>query len=412
MGASLWERRLAGGAQGMTSSAIRDLLKVTERPEMISLAGGLPAPECFPVEELAAAAERVLVEQPLAALQYGPTEGYAPLRYLLALRTSELDIPVSADQILVTGGSQQALDLIGKLFLEPGAEVVVEEPTYLGALQAWRPYQPRFVTVPLDEEGLDVAALERLLAGGLQPRFCYLVSCFQNPTGVTLSAARRQALIELAARYELPIIEDDPYGELAYDGARARPLAALDVERHGELRYVIYLSTLSKLLAPGLRVGWVAAPPPLIGMLARAKQGMDLHSSSLSQAVAYEACRDGLLERHVPLIRVIYRARRDAMLEALAVAMPPGVSWSRPGGGMFVWLNLPSQCDTTAMLGVALERDVAFVPGATFYVNGGGRQTMRLNFSHPTSERIGEGIRRLAAVINEALAGDEVRGRV
>lgn len=401
MSANFWDSRLSQGARSITSSAIRDLLKVTEQPDMISFAGGLPAPECFPTEELTAAAERVMVERPIAALQYGPTEGYGPLRELLAARTSGLKIPVSVDQLLITSGSQQALDLLGKLFLEPGAVVVVEEPTYLGALQAWRPYQPTFVTVPIDAEGMDVAALERMLADGLRPRFCYLVSCFQNPTGVTLSPARRQALIELAARYKLPIVEDDPYGELAYDGERSTPLAALDSERHGELRYVIYLSTLSKLLAPGLRVGWVAAPAPLIARMVQAKQGMDLHSSSLVQAVAYEACRDGLLDRHIPLIRSIYKTRRDAMREALGAHMPPEVAWNMPTGGMFFWLTLPPARDATALLKHSLEHHVAFVPGATFYANGGGQNTMRLNFSYSAPERISAGIRRLAAAIAE-----------
>jgi 2-aminoadipate transaminase len=400
---AFWEAHLSQGARNITSSAIRDLLKFTEQPDMISFAGGLPAPECFPTEEITAASERVLVERPIVALQYGPTEGYRPLRELLATRTTNLDIPVSLDQVLVTSGSQQALDLLGKLFLEPEATIVVEEPTYLGALQAWRPYQPTFATVPLDAEGMDVDALERMLAAGLRPRFAYLVSCFQNPTGVTLAPARRRKLIELAARYQMLIVEDDPYGELAYDGPRTTPLAAIDAELHGELRHVIYLSTLSKQLSPGMRVGWVAAPPALIGRMAHAKQGMDLHSSSMAQAVAYEACRDGLLERHIPLIRSVYRARRDAMCAALEAHMPPQVKWNKPTGGMFVWLTLPAQIDTTSLLHTSLEHYVAFVPGTTFFANGGGQNTMRLNFSHPTSERITEGVKRLAAAIREAL---------
>jgi 2-aminoadipate transaminase len=399
---TFWEEHLSQGARNITSSAIRDLLKVTEQPDMISFAGGLPAPECFPAEEITAAAERVLVERPLAALQYGPTEGYGPLRELLASKTSELGINVSIDQVLVTSGSQQALDLLGKLFLEPQAPVVVEEPTYLGALQAWRPYQPAFFTVPLDADGMDVDALEALLASGLRPRFCYLVSCFQNPTGVTLSPERRRKLIELAAQYQMLIVEDDPYGELAYDGPRTTPLAAIDVELHGELRHVVYLSTLSKQLAPGMRVGWVAAPTTLIGRMAHAKQGMDLHSSSMAQAVAYEACREGLLERHIPVIRSIYRARRDAMCAALEAYMPAEVRWNRPHGGMFVWLTLPEQIDTTRLLSASLEHHVAFVPGTTFFANGGGHNTMRLNFSHPTSERITEGIKRLADAIRDS----------
>lgn len=396
---TIWSDRFAQGAQRLTSSAIRDLLKVTEQPEMISFAGGLPAPDCFPTEELTSAAERALVEHPLAALQYGPTEGYGPLRSFLSTRMQTLGMTVSSDQVLITNGSQQALDMLGKLLIDTDAYVAVEEPTYLGALQAWRPYGPRFYTLPIDQDGLDVNALEQLLAGGAQPRFLYLVSCFQNPTGVTLIPQRRRKLLEIAARYRLPIIEDDPYGELCYDGARATPLAALDCEMHGELRYVAYLSTFSKLLAPGLRVGWIAAPNELVTKLTHVKQGLDLHSGSLAQATAYEACRDGLLERHIPTIRSIYHVRRDAMLAALDQHMPPGVTWTRPAGGMFIWLTLPTGMNSAVVLARAIEDCVAFVPGEAFFANGGGQNTMRLNFSHPTPERIAVGVERLGRVL-------------
>jgi 2-aminoadipate transaminase len=400
---TLWTDRLSSGARQITSSVIRDLLKVTEQPEIISFAGGLPAPECFPVEELTAAAERVLVERPQVALQYGPTDGYGPLRAFIVELMRERGLPAAPDQVLITSGSQQGLDLLGKLLIDPGAVVVVEEPTYIGALQAWQPYSPRFLTVPMDAEGLDIVALERLLEGGAQPRFLYLVSCFQNPTGVTLSPSRKRALMALAAQYQLPIVEDDPYSELYYNNVRPPSLAALDVEMHGTLGNVAYLSTFSKLLAPGLRVGWVIAPAELLGKLAQAKQGVDLHTGSLAQATAYEACRDGLLERHTPTIRATYRVRRDAMLAALDRHMPTEVRWTRPEGGMFIWLTLPTHIDTTLLLQVALERQVAFVPGAQFYANGGGMNTMRLNFSHSTPERIDEGVARLARSIAELL---------
>jgi 2-aminoadipate transaminase len=399
-----WNDRLSAGASQITSSAIRDLLKVTELPEVISFAGGLPAPECFPTEELTAAAERVLVEQPLAALQYGPTEGYRPLREFVAHHMRRLGVAVPLEQVLITSGSQQALDLLGKLLIDPGATVAVENPTYLGALQAWQSYQPSYLALPMDDEGLDVAALESALAGGARPRFLYVVSSFQNPTGVTLSHARRRALIELAARHELPIVEDDPYGELYYDGTRPSPLAALDVELHGSLRHVVYLSTFSKTLAPGLRVGWAAAPAPLIAKLAQAKQGVDLHSGALAQATAFYACRDGLLGRHVPTIRRTYHARRDAMLAALEQHMPDGVSWTRPSGGMFIWLTLPPGCDATELLRVSLEQNVAFVPGTSFHPNGGGANTLRLNFSHSAPARIAEGVARLGRAVTELAA--------
>lgn len=399
----IWTERRSTAAQHLTSSAIRELLKVTEQPQVISFAGGLPAPECFPAEEIALAAERVLAHEAGRALQYGPTEGYPPLRELLAELTRARGLPVGPEQLLVTSGSQQALDILGKLLIDPGDLVLVENPTYIGALQAWRPFRPRFVPLPIDEGGLRIDALERALAdmagAGQRAKFLYLVSCFQNPTGVTLAAERRAELIELAARHALPIIEDDPYGELRYSGDPLPPLAALDARRWGEPRHVVYLSTLSKLLAPGMRLGWVVAPGPLLHGIVQAKQGTDLHTGSLAQAVAYEACRDGLLARHIPHIRHVYHRRRDLMLESLERTMPPEVSWTHPDGGMFLWLTLPEGRDAGALLQQALERNVAFVPGASFYANGGGAGTMRLNFSFSTPERIQEGVARLANVL-------------
>jgi len=400
---SLWTERFSSGAKNMTSSAIRDLLKVTEQPEVISFAGGLPSPDCFPTEEITAAAERVLVEKPLAALQYGPTEGYAPLREFITTLMRGRGLSIPSDQILTLNGSQQGLDTIAKLLIDPGSPVLVEQPTYMGALQAFRPYQPRFISLPLDDDGLDVSALENLLKSGERPRFLYLVSCFQNPTGITPSIERKRALVKLAAQYRLPIVEDDPYGELYYEGARPPILAAIDAEMHGELRHVVYLSTFSKLLAPGLRVGWVASPKELLGKFVHAKQGLDLHTGSLSQAVAYEVCRDGLLDRHIPTIRATYHARRDAMLQALDTLMPKDVTWTRPNGGLFLWLTLPEQIDADALLERSLEQKVAFVPGESFHANGGGTNTMRLNFSHSTAERIAEGVGRLARSVRELL---------
>jgi 2-aminoadipate transaminase len=400
---TIWTEHLSSGAKNITSSAIRDLLKVTEQPEVISFAGGLPSPDCFPTEEITAAAERILIEKPIAALQYGPTEGYAPLREFITTLMEGRGLSVPIDQVLTLNGSQQGLDAVAKLLIDPGSLVLVEEPTYMGALQAFRPYQPRFLTLPMDDDGLDVSALEQVLKSGEQPRFLYLVSCFQNPTGITPSPERKRALLEIAAKYRLPIVEDDPYGELYYEGTRPPILAAMDVQMHGELRQVVYLSTFSKLLAPGLRVGWVASPKELISKLVHAKQGLDLHTGSLSQAVAYEACRDGLLDRHVPTIRATYHIRRDAMLASLEKSMPHGLSWTRPKGGMFVWLKLPSHVDTAMLLQASLERKVAFVPGAAFHANGGGTNTMRLNFSHSAPERITEGVSRLARSVAELL---------
>lgn len=396
---AIWTEQLSAGARRLSGSALRDLLKVSEESDMISFAGGFPAPESFPAEELAAASERALVEHPGVALQYGPTEGYRPLRAFVAERMASLGAPVELEQIIMTSGSQQGLDIIGKLLIDPGALVVVEEPTYLGAIQAWQPYRPRYVALPMDSDGLDVEALARLLESGERPRFLYVVSCFQNPTGITLSPARKQALIDLAIRHQMPILEDDPYSELYYSGERPPLLASLDVKASGSLHNVIYLGTFSKLLAPGLRVGWMVAPQEITDKIVFAKQGLDLQCGSMAQAVAYEACRDGLLGRHIPGVRAIYRERRDVMLAALERDMPRGVSWTHPEGGMFIWLTLPEHVDCTDLLRAAREQHVAFVPGSAFFPNGGGSNTMRLNFSHPTPARINEGVTRLSRAI-------------
>jgi 2-aminoadipate transaminase len=396
-----WGERMARGAQEMTSSAIRDLLKLTVQPDMISFAGGLPAPELFPSEEIAAACEQAIVESPAAALQYGPTEGYGPLREVIGGWMADRGIRVPVGQVLISSGSQQALDMLGKLMIDPGAPIAVESPTYLGALQAWQPYRPQLLPLPIDDQGLDVAALEALLESGARPRFLYIVSSFQNPTGVTLAPARREALVALAARHGLPIIEDDPYGELYYEGGRATPLAAIDCAMHGELRHVIYLSTFSKLLTPGLRVGWIVAPAALVDKLGQVKQGLDLHTGSLAQVAAYLACRDGLLERHVPVLRATYGARRDAMLAAMAASMPAGVGWTRPAGGMFLWVTLPEHRDAGELLGRAIEHRVAFVPGRSFYPAGDVANTMRLNFSYSPPELIDAGVRRLAEALGQ-----------
>lgn len=402
---AIWEDHWASAVGGISSSAIRELLKVTEQPGMISFGGGLPAPECFPVAELRQAAERVLANQAARALQYGPTEGFTLLREFVAGMMRERGLPVPTEQVLITSGSQQALDILGKLLIDPGDPVLVEDPTYVGALQAWRPYQPRFVTLPMDHDGIQIDALERTLLSlereGRKPKLLYLVSCFQNPTGVTLSAERRHALVELAALHGLPVIEDDPYSELRYSGLPLPSLAALDAERWGTQRHVVYLSTFSKLLAPGLRIGWTVAPQSLLQRMVQVKQGLDLHSGSLAQAIAYETCRDGLLARHIPHMRRIYEERRDTMLAALERTMPPGVRWTRPDGGMFLWMTLPEEQDWSGLFQRAIARRVAYVAGPAFFANGGGVNTLRLNFSFSAPAIIEEGIARLASAIGE-----------
>lgn len=398
-----WEANLASSAGVIKGSAIRELLKITEQPGVISFAGGLPAPAGFPAEEIAVATERVLANEAARVLQYGPTEGFPPLRSFLAELMHGRGVAISAEDVLISSGSQQALDMIAKLMIDRDDVVLVEDPTYVGALQAFRPYQPRFVGVPMDEQGLIPEALAQALAQlereGRKPKFLYTVASFQNPTGVTLTRARREALLDLAGRYSLPIVEDDPYGELRYSGEAVPTLAALDYARHGEPRHVVYFSTFSKLLAPSLRVGWIVGPQQVLRRLALIKQGLDLHTGSLAQAIAFETCRDGLLERHIPRIRAIYHERRDAMLAALAREMPAEVRWTTPEGGMFLWLTVPNNIDVADLLQQAIEQQVAFVPGAAFFANGGGSNTMRLNFSHPSVERIEEGVRRLGSVM-------------
>ncbi|MFQ6117767.1 MAG: PLP-dependent aminotransferase family protein, partial [Candidatus Bipolaricaulia bacterium] len=342
---TLWPDRYALRMERMRSSAIRELLKLTERPGVISFAGGLPAPEVFPVAEFQAAAERVLKEHGPEALQYSTTEGHRPLREMIARHTARYGIVVEPENVLITNGSQQALDLLGRVFLNPGDRVLVERPTYLGALQAWNAYQAEYVGIPMDEAGLRTDHLEEALRTG--PKFIYALPNFQNPTGATLSLERRRALVTLAAQAGVPLIEDDPYGQLRYEGDHLPPLVVLEGKLHPNddggcySGNVVYLSTFSKTLAPGLRLGWVIAPVEVIERLVQAKQGADLHTSTFIQMVAYEVARGGFLDRHVRRIRAVYRERRDAMLAALERHFPEGVCWTHPQGGLFLWATLP-----------------------------------------------------------------------
>lgn len=401
-----WDHRYAQRTQRMKSSAIRELLKLTENPNVISFAGGLPAPDVFPVEEFTAACGTVLKEWGAEALQYGTTEGYTPLREMIARHTGRYGISVSTDNILITSGSQQALDLIGKVFINPGDRILVEEPTYLGALQAWNAYGAEYVTVPMDENGMVTDALENALRSGV--KFIYVLPNFQNPTGVTLSLERRKHLLKVADQYGVPIIEDDPYGQLRYEGENLPSIVYLDDEfrKNGSNDYagnVIYLSTFSKTLAPGLRLAWVIAPTQVIKKLVQAKQGADLHTATFNQIVAYEVARGGFLDRHIWLIRRVYGERRNIMLDAMEELFPPGVDWTKPQGGLFLWGILPKGMNTTEIFKVAVERNVAFVPGASFYALGGGENTMRLNFSYANPEQIHMGIERLANVLKETI---------
>jgi 2-aminoadipate transaminase len=412
-----WTSRYAARTKGITSSQIRELLKVTQRPGMISFGGGLPAPDVFPVQRFEEACHKVLTEQANQALQYGATEGYTPLRELIANNMARYGIKVKAENVLITSGSQQALDLIGKLFINAGDRVLVEAPTYLGALQAFNIYGAEYVSVPSDENGLCTDQLEEPLRSG--PKFMYVLPNFQNPAGTTLSEGRRQELVLLADRYGIPIVEDDPYGQLRYEGEHLPSLVVLDREnlRRDEgysIGNVIYLSTFSKTLAPGLRLGWIVAPPDVIGKLAQLKQGADLHTSTFTQFVAYEVARVGFLDKHVKVIRQVYRERRDVMLQALQEFFPAEVTWTHPQGGLFLWVNLPKGLDIQAVFRSALEQNVAFVPGDSFYANDPqeGSRHMRLNFSNATPEQIREGIRRLAAAVKSHLTATTRRSEM
>ena len=401
-----WEHRYAHRTQRMGSSAIRELLKYTEQPDIISFAGGLPAPDVFPVEEFGSACQKVLHDYGSQALQYGTTEGYLPLREMIARHTIRYGIDVTADNILITSGSQQALDLLGRILLNRGDRILVESPTYLGALQAWNAYGAEYVTVQSDEDGMNTDALEEALRTG--PKFIYVLPNFQNPTGVTLSLERRNKLIDLADRYGVPIIEDDPYGQLRYEGEHLPSVVVLDNQFRGnsnpEYRgNVIYMSTFSKLLAPGLRLGWVVAPPEVIRKLVIAKQACDLHTATFNQIVAYEVGHGGFLDTHIHVIRECYGHRRDVMLGALDSYFPPGVEWTHPEGGLFLWATMPEDLDAAEVLQSAVKRKVAFVPGEPFHPCGGGKNTMRLNFSFATPENIQEGIYRLSQVMKEII---------
>ena len=402
-----WEYRYAQRTQRMGSSAIRELLKYTELPDLISFAGGLPAPDVFPVDELNAACNRVLREQGAQALQYSATEGYLPLREMISRHSARYGIKITPENVLITSGSQQALDLLGKILIDPGDRILVESPTYLAAIQAWKAYGAEFITVPMDENGMNTDHLEEALRVG--PKFIYVLPNFQNPTGETLSYERRRRLIELADQYGVPIVEDDPYGQLRYEGEHLPSIVVLDSQSRddGHPCYrgnVIYLSTFSKTLAPGLRLGWVVAPPEVIGKLVQAKQGADLHTATFNQMVAYEVSRGGFLDRHVQLIRKVYGERRDLMLAAMDRYFPPEVEWTHPQGGLFLWGTLPDYMDAADVLKTCIKRKVAFVPGEPFHPTGGGKNTMRINFSNATPENIHAGIQRMGEAIGERLA--------
>lgn len=401
-----WDHRYAQRTQRMSGSAIRELLKLTEKPDIISFGGGMPAPDIFPVEAFTEACQRVLAEHGAKALQYGATEGYLPLREMIVRHTMRYGIGVNPENILITSGSQQALDLIGKVFINRGDRILVESPTYLGALQAWNAYGAEYVTVPMDKDGMMTDALEQALRVG--PKFIYVLPNFQNPTGVTLSLERRQKLVELAEAYGVPIIEDDPYGQLRYEGEHLPSVVQIDNtyrcnNGNSYCGNVIYLSTFSKTLAPGIRLAWVVAPPEVVRKLTQAKQGTDLHTSTFNQIVAHEVSKGGFLDQHIRLIRKVYLERRNIMLASLDRSFPSGCDWTHPQGGLFLWATIPEPLKSVDVLKKAIEEKVAFVPGYSFYPTGGGQNTMRLNFSYASPENIQLGIARLGRVIEKSI---------
>jgi 2-aminoadipate transaminase len=381
-------------ADQLQSSFIREILKITQRPEIISFAGGLPSPLTFPVERMKAAYDKVLTENGKVALQYGPTDGYAPLREWIANSLSTEGAKIVPEQILMTSGSQQALDLLGKVLIDEGSRVLVETPSYLGALQAFSVYRPDFKSVATDEHGLVPASIAPVAEGA---RLLYSLPNFQNPTGRTLSVERRLELVETCARLGIPLIEDDPYGALSYKGEPMPKMIAMNPDG------VIYMGSFSKVLTPGIRLGYVCAPLPLVRRLELAKQAADLHTAQITQMVVHEVIKDGFLDQHIPTIRTLYGNQCQAMLDAMAEHFPAGATWTRPEGGMFIWVTLPKQIDAMKLLDQAIAARVAFVPGAPFYANEPETNTLRLSFVTVPPERIREGIAVLGKLIADML---------
>ena len=380
-------------------SEIREILKLTVRPEIINFAGGLPAPELFPIEDLKNVTRELLSRHGRQVLQYSTTEGFFPFREAIAARMgSKFQAKLTGNDITIVTGSQQALDLAGKIFIDEGDDVLLESPSYLGAINAFRPYGPNFIEVAMDERGMITRELEKAIKSSARPKLLYMTPDFQNPTGRTLPLERRQEIIEIINRHALPLIEDNPYGELRFEGERLPSLKALD--RKG---LVIFNGTFSKILSPGLRVGWVAAAPGLLDLFITAKQASDLHTSEFNQRIIHEYLLQYDIDEHIKRLIALYKSRLDAIIKSIQEELPPQVSFSRPEGGLFLWVTLPEGIDASELFGKCLEENVAFVPGFPFYPNGGQRNALRLNYSNMPEEKIKEGIKRLAAVLRKSL---------
>jgi 2-aminoadipate transaminase len=393
-----WVALMGRNGKAPRGSAIRELLAITANRSVIGFGGGLTAPELFPAAELAECLGRVLADRPASALQYGPTEGLAALREAVAVRLSERGIEVPADGVLITTGSQQGLDLLAEAFLTKASPVVIEAPTYVGALQALSAHEPAFTSFSIDEEGLEVDALEDWVRANGRPDLIYTVPTFGNPSGMTMSRRRRERLLELAARFAVPLLEDDPYSELVYDGM---PPVAMRAMPGGE--DVIHVGTFSKVLAPGIRIGYVVAPRAVLERLILMKQGRDLHTDALAQNMVAEYCTRFGLEPHIERLRAAYRQRRDAMLAALRRTMPASVTWTQPSGGMFLWLTLPAGLVTSDLLRTAVAAGVSFVPGTAFHADGSGVNSMRLNFTSSSLEEIARGVGILGRLVSDQI---------
>ena len=390
-------------ASKMRKSEIRELLKVTQDPEIISFAGGLPNPKSFPLEDLEEVTKSVLRRHGEAALQYGTTKGLDELREVIAERSYKDGINVTADNIIITNGSQQALDIVGKLFLNPGDTALVGLPSYLGGLNAFRSYESNLIGIPLDKDGMDVDILEKkikeLLKSGVLPKFIYVIPTFQNPAGVVMPEPRRKKLIDIANEYDLVVIEDDPYGKLRFDtSTTVKPIKAFDDEGR-----VIYMSTFSKILSPGFRLAWTIASEELTRKMVTCKQALDLCTNTFVQFIVNEFIKIGSLDLHIMKICEMYKPKRDLMMNAMGQYFPRDYSCNKPNGGMFAWATLPEGIDTETMFLDALKEKVAYVHGKAFCVDGSGGRSMRLNFSYATNEQIEEGIRRLGKVIEKKL---------
>jgi 2-aminoadipate transaminase len=393
--ASAWH--LAQRAARMNPSIIREILKVTEQPGVLSLAGGLPSPETFPIEAMREATAKVLADTPKEALQYAASEGFGPLREWVAAQLAKHGQQVTPAQVLITTGSQQGLDLVGKVLVDAGAPVAVETPTYLGALQAFAPYEPIFKSLDSDGHGPLPEAIERLPHDAPGTRFAYVLPNFQNPTGRVIPEARRQAIVKAARAARVPLVEDNPYGDLWFDEAPPAPLASRWPEG------TVYLGSFSKVLAPGLRLGYVVAPPELMPKLLQAKQAADLHTPGFNQRVVYEVIKNGFLDQHVPTIRARYKAQRDAMAAALTEHLPAGSEWAAPLGGMFFWVRLPDGCHAMALLEQAVAAGVAYVPGEAFYAHAPDVRTMRLSFVTLAPDDIRTAVAALGRVLKRHL---------